>query len=125
MAKLVRMEDVNEPSLMTVVSNKDEYTYASINLNIERVENGYTWDALVLPDFALDNIHNADDDMKYKVFIAHIVKGYYDDNDMDAILNNYLSDMTNENYKAEFDKLQSIRKTAKEVSKLIVTNKLF
>jgi hypothetical protein len=125
MAELVKMSDKNEPSLMTIVSNGDELVYASINLNIECVDNLYIWDALVLPDFALENIHNAEPEMKRSVLIAHIVKGYYNDNDMAAILNNYLSDMTNEKYKAEFNDLQKIRKIAKEIGTHIVANKLF
>ena len=125
MAELVKMSDKNEPSLMTIVSNGDELVYASINLNIECVDNLYIWDALVLPDFALENIHNAEPEMKRSVLIAHIIKGYYNDNDMAAILNNYLSDMTNEKYKAEFNDLQKIRKIAKEIVTHIVANKLF
>lgn len=125
MAELVKMSDTKEPSLMTIVSNGDELVYASINLNIEYVDNLYMWDALVLPDFALENIHNAESEMKRSVLIAHIIKGYYNDNDMTAILNNYLSDMSNEKYKAEFDDLQKIRKIAKEIGTHIVANKLF
>lgn len=125
MATLIRKTDKTEPSLMTIISNGNELVYASINLNIERIDDLYAWDALVLPDFALETIHTADNEIKRSVLIAHIIKGYYNDNDMTAILSNYLSDMTNEKYKKEFDDLQRIRKVAKEVCTHIVANKLF
>jgi hypothetical protein len=125
MATLVRKTDSNKPSIMTILHNDTDVFYVSININIEKVDDMYTWDALELPQFALEAIHTADADTKYAVLIAHIIKGYYNDNEMTAILSNYLSDMTNEKYKAEFEAVQRIRKIAKETSKYIITNKLF
>ena len=40
--------------------------YASINLNIKLEDDKYTWDELVLPDFALENIYTAPPSIKTK-----------------------------------------------------------
>ena len=126
MAKLIKSTSDVKPEIMTVYYNEDNIpVYASINLNIVENENMYYWDELVLPDFALENIHNAPNDVKYGVLVAHVIKAYYDDNKMTAILSNYLLDMTDEDHKKEFDTLQNLRKTAKEVSKYIIANSLF
>ena len=128
MATLVKMTDTKEPQLMTVVmSDSDVYDvlYAAININVVRLTDGsYEWDSLVLPDFALDNIYRADLETKRAVLIAHIVKAYYDDNKMTAILNNYLADPTDE-HKQEFEDLQKLRRLAKETVTKIIKNKLF
>jgi hypothetical protein len=128
MAQLTISRGENKPSLMTTVfDDNNKPLYASINLHIKsnNIEEGYIWDELTLPEFALSNIHNAPEDIKYNVLVAHIVKAYYDDNKMTAVLSNYLSDMTNTKYKKEFDDLQNLRKEAKESAKYIVENKLF
>jgi hypothetical protein len=128
MATLVKVTDTKEPELMTVVMSKNDaydVLYAAININVVRLTDGsYEWDSLVLPDFALDNIYRADLETKRAVLIAHIIKAYYDDNKMTAILNNYLADPTDE-HKQEFEDLQKLRRLAKETVTKIIKNKLF
>lgn len=126
MAKIIKSNSDKKPELMSVYYSKDNNVlYAAINLNVTESDSVYYWDELVLPDFALNNIHNAPNDIKYEVLVAHIVKAYYNDNQMTAILSNYLSDMENEKYKAEFDELQKLRKVAKETARLIILKSLF
>lgn len=128
MATLVKVTDTKEPELMTVVMSKNDaydVLYAAININVVKLTDGsYEWDSLVLPDFALDNIYRTDLETKRAVLIAHIIKAYYDDNKMTAILNNYLADPTDE-HKQEFEDLQKLRKLAKETVTKIIKNKLF
>ena len=126
MAKLTKGSGETLPSIMTIQQVDNNILYASINLNIVPLTDGtYVWDKLELPDFALNNIHNADDDTKYSVLIAHIVKAYYNDNQMTAIINNYLLDPADEAFKNDFNKMQSIRTLAKATAKEIITNKIF
>lgn len=128
MATLVKEFGETSPEIMTIkyIDNEGlKPIYAAINLNVVSNSNMYTWDSLVLPDFALENIHNADKEIKRSVLIAHIIKAYYNDNEMTAILSNYLSDMENENYKLEFNELQKLRKLAKETATHIVSNNIF
>ena len=127
MAKLVKMKVTEKPDIMTIEWSVNNIpTYASINTNIvEKDDNNYEWDSLVLPEHTLSNIHNADKDMKYKVLIIHILRAYYDDNDATAILSNYLSDQNNEKYKIEFDELQTCRKMAKTLAHNIIENNIF
>lgn len=126
MATLVKCKDTNKPDVLTVEKNsKDEFAFVSINVNINKVGDEYVWDSLVLPDFALNNIHNADLNTKYGVLVAHIVKAYYDDNRTTAILSNYLLDTNNTEYKSEFDELQQIRRMAKDTAKHIIQLNIF
>lgn len=121
MATLVKCNDTQAPELLTIHKVDDDYRFVSINMNINKVsDDNYEWDSLVLPDFALNNIHNADLNTKYGVLVAHIVKAYYDDNKSIAILSNYLLDKDNSEYKREFDELQRIRKVAKDTAKQII-----
>lgn len=126
MATLVKCKDTNKPDVLTVEKNsKDEYAFVSINVNINKVGDEYMWDSLILPDFALNNIHNADLNTKYGVLVAHIVKAYYDDNRTTAILSNYLLDTNNTEYKSEFDELQQVRRMAKDTAKHIIQLNIF
>ena len=126
MAKLIKSQGLEEPNVVTVVYNSDKsVSYASININIEKISTGYVWDELVLPEFALDNIQNATYEVKQNVLISHIIKAYYDDNKMAAVINNYLADQEDPDYKSEFLCMQNVRKVAKQVAKHIVSNGLF
>ena len=126
MAKLTKGSGEKLPSIMTIRQVDTDIVYASINLNIIPLTDGtYTWDQLELPDFALNNIHNADDETKYSVLIAHIVKAYYNDNQMTAIINNYLLDPEDESFKNDFNKMQKVRVLAKNTVKEIITNNIF
>jgi hypothetical protein len=133
MATLIKQQSTVKPTIMTTAGHEDQnnrskyiYTFASINLNVKQLDdNTYVYDSLVLPDFALNNIHNADDNTKYGVLVAHIIKAYYDDNAAMAIIGNYLLNSSDEKYKTEFDEYQKIRKLAKETAKHIIQNNIF
>ena len=93
MAHLNKKTDNYDPGILSVILDPEtnEYIYVSINNNIMKHDDSlWSWDALEIPDFALYAIHNADDDTKYKVLIAHIVKAYYDANDEMAVIANYI-----------------------------------
>ena len=127
MAKLVKNTGTEKPGLMTIKWN-DENTpiYAAINNNISENEDGtYSWDALELPNHTLINIHNAEEEMKRKVLIIHILRAYYDDNDATAILSNYLNEPENEKYKNEFIQLQACRSLAKTLAKTIIEENIY
>ena len=127
MAKLIKRSGIENPNLMSIIysDNTNEPVYAAINVNVVTVGDEYVWDALELPDFALNNIHNAPKDIKYNVLVAHVIKAYYDDNAMTAIVNNYLLDMGDAKYKSEFDEMQKVRKLAKDTARYIVNTGLF
>ena len=126
MATLVKNKDNKYPNIMTVVKDDNDVLFASVNLNIVQLsDNTYEWDALVLPDFALNNIYRADTETKKSVLIAHIIKAYYNDNQMTAILSNYLMDPNDEHYAHEFKEMQKVRSIAKETVKEIIKNRLF
>jgi hypothetical protein len=127
MAKLVKMTGSEKPELMTIEWNsEDNPRYAAINTNIiENEDNTYSWDALVLPDFAIKNIHEAEPNTKYKVLLIHILRSYYDDNDATAIMSNYMLDPLNDKYKTEFEQLQACRAFAKNTAKIIIEENIF
>lgn len=125
MATLTRGYGSMSPELMTIERDDDIILYASINLNIENNNGIYEWDAIVLPEHALNEIHKTDKDTKYSVLIAHIVKAYYNDHQMSAIVNNYIMDTEDEDHKAEFLEMQRIRKLAKDTAKQIIRYNIF
>jgi hypothetical protein len=126
MAKLIKSTGEVLPDIMTIKKHENNLTYASININIVQNTDGtYDWDCLELPKFAINNIHNANNEIKYGVLTAHIIKAYYNDNQMDAIINNYLLDPENENYKADFNNMQKIRILAKNTAKEIINSNIF
>ena len=128
MATLVKMNASVEPELMTISTSKDKSTVtaAAINVNVLKLTDGtYEWDQLVLPAFAVNNIHIADETTKYNVLVSHIIKAYYNDNMMTAILNNYLLDPEDSAHLKEFNAMQKVRKLAKETAKKIVADKIF
>ena len=125
MARLVKMTGDDKPANMTIEMNNNTPIFAAINANIEPYGDGYVWDALVLPEFALTNIYNADKATKYKVLVSHIIKAYYTDGDVTAVLANYMVDPDNAKYKTEFDELQACRKMAKNLANNIVNTGMF
>lgn len=126
MGTLIKRTSKDEPELMTVISDNNELLYAAININVCKTSDcNHEWESVVLPDFALENIHNSPKDIKKNVLIAHIIKAFYDDNAMIAIVNNYLSDMENTHYKREFNEMQKVRKLAKETVNEIINKNLF
>ena len=126
MATLMKLKDANEPSLMSIGYDVDDVIYAAINVNICKLTDGtYEWDSLVLPEFALNNIHKADAETKRAVLIAHIIKAYYNDNQMTAIINNYLLDPEDVEHKQEFFEMQKVRKMAKDTARQIIKSKMF
>lgn len=52
--------------------------------------------------------------------VSCIIRGKYSEDDVEAILNNYLADPENERYVAEFNRLQSWRNEAKERTRSIL-----
>lgn len=53
--------------------------------------------------------------------INAFVREKYSASQVEAIVNNYLSDMFNEHYKIEFNELQKYRREVKDIAKKIVT----
>ena len=126
MATLVKSTSATCPEIITVRCNNDDYSYVAININICKTTNGiYEYVEIVLPEFALNNIHNADLETKYSVLVAHIIKAYYNDNQALAVLGNYLLDQENDKYKTEFDTYQKVRQIAKDTAKEIIRNNMF
>lgn len=56
----------------------------------------------------------------YGHIVSTIIRGKYSEDNVEAILNNYLSDPTNTRYEAEFNMLQSWRAEAKERARSIL-----
>lgn len=52
-------------------------------------------------------------------FIEHLIRLKYSASQVEAIVNNYLSDTTNEEYLKEFNDMQEWRKQAKSITKKV------
>lgn len=53
--------------------------------------------------------------------ISAFIREKYSASQVEAIVNNYLSDMFNEHYKIEFNELQKYRREVKDIAKKIIT----
>jgi len=95
-----------------------------INYCISQNEDGF-WQyyTLDLSTTMYDYI-KGDSNKVYECVISKIVRQRYPDNDMTAILSNYLNEPDNEKYIKEFREVQDWRKVAKSVAKYIVDNEI-
>ncbi len=85
--------------------------YVALNFNIEEVEDGFEFDtAVVTIDHPLP-LTEAD----YGKTVSAIVRSRYSEDDVEAIVNNYLADP--EGHTDEFMQLQQWRTTAKQVAR--------
>lgn len=80
--------------------------------NIIKLEeyNEYSWNEFIIED----------DKFEYGEIVNIIIHTMYSDSQMTAIINNYLLDNENVEYKNEFSKMQEHRKLAKEIAKEIL-----
>ena len=58
----------------------------------------------------------------YAILVSTIIKEKYSDDKMQAIINNYLMDITDTEHKQEFIDMQQWRAHAKEIAKEIINN---
>lgn len=79
----------------------------TINYEIEEVECGYEFYSIALPPAVWD----------YGIIVDLIIKEHYPNGQMEAILNNYLLDPSDEQSKAKFNEMQEYRNYAKELAK--------
>lgn len=57
----------------------------------------------------------------YSAIIEKLIREKYSVSQVEAIVNNYLSDMANKDYLKEFNELQAYRREVKSIAKEIVT----
>lgn len=85
-----------------------------IRFDIHEVEQGFECDEVE---------YNHKEDLSpsdYGQMVSCIIRGKYSEDAVEAILNNYLSDPTDEHHAAEFNLLQSWRNEAKERAREII-----
>ena len=86
--------------------------YAIVRFNIVEVEEGYEYDEASI---TTQNNPLAED---YAPLVSAIVREEYTQDDVEAIMNNYLADP--EGHKADFDELQAWRAKAKQVAREVI-----
>ena len=57
----------------------------------------------------------------YDILVSALIRKKYDADKMEAIINNYLADTTDETAKAEFDETQAYRQEVKDFCKAVFT----
>lgn len=65
-------------------------------------------------------IRNGSEERLYEQLVTNLIRERYSQNAIEAIINNYLSDMNNEKYKKEFDDMQLFRKECKNNIKALI-----
>lgn len=58
----------------------------------------------------------------YSMLVSAIIKEKYSDDKMQAIINNHLLEINNEEHEKEFNEMQSWRLHAKEIARIIIEN---
>ena len=80
----------------------------TINYEVkELAEGGYEFNSIALPPAVWD----------YGIIVDRLIKEHYPNGQMEAILNNYLLDPSDEQSKAKFNEMQEYRNYAKELAK--------
>lgn len=79
----------------------------TVNINITESDNGYTWEAVHVPAGR----------WSYSGVVDALVQHKYPTDLMQATINNYLLDPSDEYAVSEFNKMQAWRKEAKEIAK--------
>lgn len=103
-------EGFEYPSTETRIVNYIPYIYVPINIEETLLEDGqtlYKWEYIDL-NYS---------DYNYKGLIRTLAGRKYDISDTIAIMLNYMSDPENEDYKKEFEDLQTYRKDIKAFAK--------
>lgn len=65
-------------------------------------------------------ILNGKEEQVYDQLVTNLIRKRYSQNSIEAIINNYLGDTTNEKYIKEFNEMQSFRKQCKAQAKTII-----
>ena len=119
----------NKPAVFETIlykndNNEDCVAGYRVNYDISQLEDG-KWQYYVLDLSTTMYDYIKEDSTKvYECIIVKIVRQRYPDNDMTAVLSNYLAEPDNEKYAAEFAAAQNWRKVAKSVAKYIVDNNI-
>lgn len=119
----------NKPAVFETIlykndKNEDCVAGYRVNYDISQLEDG-KWQYYVLDLSTTMYDYIKEDSTKvYECIIVKIVRQRYPDNDMTAVLSNYLAEPDNEKYAAEFMEAQKWRKVAKSVAKYIVDNNI-
>lgn len=96
----------NRPDFVTYGVTELKKFYI-ININITESGDGFEWDSIVTKP----------GDMFYGEIVSDIIRLNYSDDEMIAIINNYLDDMENQTYLTKFKEMQSWRKFSKQTAK--------
>jgi hypothetical protein len=88
--------------------------YKTINFDIREVESGFEWESVEMPQTKWDYAGVVDALIQYK----------YPIDKMQAVINNYLLDATDDYAIDEFNKMQAWRKEAKEIAKEVLLYEL-
>lgn len=100
------MENTTKPSLIEVVIlNGVRYRY--INFDIQNQDGVYTWEQIEIPS----------EKYNYGGITDCLIQYKYPIDKMQAVINNYLLEPSNEEYIVAFNEMQAWRKEAKEIAK--------
>lgn len=100
------MENIERPQLVETYKVLGSINH-TVNINITESENGYTWEAVHVPAGRWN----------YSGVVDALVQHKYPTDLMQATINNYLLDPSDEYAVSEFNKMQAWRKEAKEIAK--------
>lgn len=99
----MKQYDINFPPLISTTNVYGQIQYI-IRIEIKQILDGYEWESIELPRGVWNK----------SIIISSIIRSRYSTDDVEAIINNVLSDPLDETRMAEYKTLQEWRKYAKE-----------
>lgn len=96
-----------EKPVKMLVTRGRKRIYVTANIGVLEVDGGYEYEAIHL---------QMNEPPTYETLIAALIREKYSSDKMEAIINNYLLDATDE-AKAEFEEMQEWRKKVKEFAR--------
>lgn len=108
------MESTNKPEIVNRYYVRGLPFY---DVNFSIVDKGDMWE--------YNQVTITSDKWNYGGIVDVLIRYYYPNDVMQAVINNYLLEPENEYYVSEFNKMQSWRKEAKEIAKQVMEYELY
>ena len=100
----------SEPKLLSISHNRLRQRLVTVAIDVEKTDEGYAYSEVTLQPGTIS----------YDGIVSQLITSRYPSDKMQAIINNYLADPSDEAILQEFSTMQTWRKEAKNLAKKIL-----
>ena len=100
----------SEPKLLTISHNRLRQRLVTVAIDVEKTDEGFAYKEVVLQPGTIN----------YDGIVSQLITSKYPSDRMQAIINNYLADPSDEEILQEFNTMQEWRKEAKNLAREIL-----